>query len=854
MKNRIIKTAAVASCLAIACTAPAASGCGGKLVVDIDPVDYAKYTYNTYTATSPSNWNELSYQEQNDVQIMGYISSPFYEFDYKFADDKGGKFNADGSINVNAISSGDYTVKFSAATALEDVTDAVNEKWGYKTVLTDADGGEYTKAEQGGYAYKITLRQDLKWDDGTAIKAEDFVYSMKEMLNPLFMNYRAQEFYNGNFVIRNAKNYVFQGQRGNGAGWIYGTNYDSDKDSMTFDWAVSDDVAAYPQASPEQVLAAYGGFGNVKTVEQCKNFIDAWKGKSIAECLADAGDMKDFLEWYTGTPISAWGKDEYDACLYFCNVDYVYPELGFEEVGVFAPSEYEIVVCYDNQLDGILNDDGTLAYGAAYYLANLPLVKKDLYESCKQAPVNGKLWTSTYNSSLSTSASWGPYKLNKFNAGVDYELVKNANWYGYSLEDNKNQYQTDRIYCRTIGEWNTAWQYFQKGGIDDIGIDVSIASDYKNAERAFYTPSDLTVLINFQSRIPALTKEKGNAMLKYADFRKALTLGIDRAEYAATVTTGSQAALGLFNDMYYYDVANGGVYRQTIQAKTALLNAYGAEQADGGKWQVGSIVYDDADKAVAALTGYNLEEAKRLLNCAYDAALAAGDIGATDKVTLTLGFPEDNSSTRRYYNYLKNAWTEVFAGTKLAGRLNLKFDGSFGDEWDTAFVDDAKYDVCCIGGWGGGNWNMPYIIGSYIRDNRFAAGWDCDGADTKFEFTVKEAYGSGTADYTGEHTVKQWFLYLNGQADGGPSFVKAPMTSKLDLIAKLEEKILLTYWSCPTISRYSASIKGFKSDYITYDYNTFMSFGGLRYLTYAYDDAAWKDFVFAQKGHTLNYK
>ena len=33
------------------------------------------YTYNDYTAVSPSNWNELTYQDNNDTQIMSYMNS-----------------------------------------------------------------------------------------------------------------------------------------------------------------------------------------------------------------------------------------------------------------------------------------------------------------------------------------------------------------------------------------------------------------------------------------------------------------------------------------------------------------------------------------------------------------------------------------------------------------------------------------------------------------------------------------------------------------------------------------------------------------------------------------------------------
>ena len=149
----------------------------------VTPVDLKQAEYNTTTSVMPSNWNEFTYADNNDTQIMSYIGSSFFEYDYKFEGDK--KFNADGSIIKEGIVPGAYTTNYSAATKREDVTASVDAKWGY----TDAQ-----KAE-GGYAWKITLRDDLKWDDGTAITAADFEYSMQQLLDPAFMNFRANNYY-----------------------------------------------------------------------------------------------------------------------------------------------------------------------------------------------------------------------------------------------------------------------------------------------------------------------------------------------------------------------------------------------------------------------------------------------------------------------------------------------------------------------------------------------------------------------------------------------------------------------------------------------------------------------------------
>ena len=51
----------------------------------------------------------------------------------------------------------------------------------------------------------------------------------------------------------------------------------------------------------------------------------------------------------------------------------------------------------------------------------------------------------------------------------------------------------------TIKEWNTAWVKFQAGEIDGIGIDVTIADDYKNSDRAYFTPDDFVASLQLQS-------------------------------------------------------------------------------------------------------------------------------------------------------------------------------------------------------------------------------------------------------------------------------------------------------------------------------------------------------------------
>ncbi|MGM9641642.1 MAG: hypothetical protein ACI3XI_00390, partial [Eubacteriales bacterium] len=53
----------------------------------VTPAVFKQAQYNTTTQTMPSNWNELTYADNNDTQIMSYIGSSFFDYDYKFEND-----------------------------------------------------------------------------------------------------------------------------------------------------------------------------------------------------------------------------------------------------------------------------------------------------------------------------------------------------------------------------------------------------------------------------------------------------------------------------------------------------------------------------------------------------------------------------------------------------------------------------------------------------------------------------------------------------------------------------------------------------------------------------------------------
>lgn len=787
------------------------------------PVEEKKdYTFNEYLSLSPSNWNQLTYQDNNDTEIMSYIGSNFFTFDFKF-DSKG------------EIVDGDFQVKYSAATKLEDVTAkyAGDEKY---AVPED---------EESGYAYVITLRDDLKWEDGTPIKAEDFVYTMKQQLDPLFKNYRADSFYNSGLVIHNAREYVYQGDV------VMTDNYGVPAIEGIDDMEKgADGKYTYKGQAvyfPVNVTCDWIGGSNRMDQYAGAGYLDATAFAAL-QALADENGyapVTDETIALYGTLISAvdaWGETA-DNWPVYLQYDFEYPAVNFEDVGIFVgANELEIVLVLDKPLY-LLKEDGSLSYLAAYQMSDLPLVKKDLFEANKVAPVEGStLWTSTYCSSKETTASWGPYKLTDFQTGKAFTLEKNENWYGYAMEENKGLYQTTKIECEIIAEYETAFMKFLKGEIDSIGITAQYAPDYKNSEQAIFTPSDYVGSLQLQSSYEALKNReeegKNKTILAQKDFRNAISLAINRAEYANKCTTASLAGYGIFTPVHYYDVENGGAYRFTDPAKKTLCNVYGVDVTK----------YASLDEAYATITGYNLDLARQLLESAYQNAKAAGDIKDTDTVLLTFGTGSDTTTVRARFEFLKEALVELAKGTSLEGRLDAEFK-DFGSKWANDFRDGG-YDLC-MGGWTGAAWDPGYFLLAYLSPSyMYSRAWDTSAAMMEFEMPI----GDGK-------TVKEtmslidWYNCLNGLAGAKYNWASGNLDEqyRLELIAALEEQILAVYYTVPLVYDYSASLISYKWEYITRDYNTFVGYGGLKYIKYNYDDVAWAEYV-ASQGGEINYK
>lgn len=771
--------------------------------------DPKMYTMREYTAQMPSQWCTILSSDNVNNTMESYFTSAFYEFNYKF--------DANGKIVPGA-----YTVEYSAATKLEDVTKKYAGKYG---LAADAEKGQ---------AFAMTLRNDLKWDDGTPIKAADFVYTMTQQLSPKYLFATASNYYSGNYVIHNAQNYVKQGQKGMFPAYSVMKEYNVADDAKLI-YSTTNSRVAEKGFTPENIVARFGIEG--MTVEK----INALNGKSLADIKKDA-TLNETWEALLG----AWKTDPNEE-LDFFETEYEYPAMDFSEVGYFVgDNEYELVMVIDGTLNP-LDAEGNLTYEAGYYFSNWPLVKKDLWERCEDKSKTP--YANSYCTTQEKSASWGPYKLTNYQDQKTYTVSRNDKWFGYGLPQYANQYQTDAIVTEKIEEWDTAWLAFQKGNLDGIGMNVKIAADYRTSKRAYFTPETYTFDLNIQSNAISRTDKRNNLLLNYADFRKAISLSLDRDDYCAKNNPSSQAALGLLNSMYYYDVENGKVYRDSVQAKEAILNAYGATKNEDGSWKVGENTYTDIEDALDATTGYNLTLARQLVENAVAQAKADGKYRDGEEIILTYGIETQSADTDRVKNWFQAAFDNMTKGTSIEGKIKIEYFMFSSARWSEQFAD-GEYDLC-FGAWGNAPFNPAYLLcETQISDeNRYAVKWD----PKTVSVTVKATPDADHKDGLYTYNLEQWRLILQGK-DGCPvNFKNFPMEDQLTALGAVETAILKEYYSIPVFSRYSASLMGYKVDYISYEYNTFMGYGGIRYMTFNYDDTAWAEFV-ASNNNILNYK
>ncbi len=807
-----------------------------KEVVEFDPD--ASYVYKDAVVQMATNWNPHTYQTTDDDYLTSFIRVGLYDF---FFNDElnpvEGKEAYEGYVIVPEM----------AASLPVDVTETVKEEHPEFGIPESATSG---------YAYTIDLNPDAVWEDGTPINADTYVYSMKRLLAPELLNYRATDYYSSDFSIAGAEAYANGGR----------TSYTDAAGAYTLADLTLNEDGQYVNADGAKMYIGLDVALEWTGGDTLKDYVDAYgteyfdvtNWETLVGMMDSNGAIPltdDNLALFTPVVATeAWGETADDVYNYFV-IGTDYPVVEYDgTVGLYKSGDYQITLVLSKALAG---------FNLIYNLTSNWIVYEDLYESCL-TETNG-VWTSTYNTSVETTMSYGPYKLTSYQADKNMHFERNDTWYGYT--DGKHvyvdpvdgltypMYMTTEIDTQFVPEASTRKLMFLRGELMTYGLQSEDYESYRNSDYCYATPAETIFFLILNGHMESInnreaapdfdTTQYDLQTMTLLNFRKAMAVSFDRELFASTISPSRSGAYGLIGDAYIYDPETGARYRDTDQAKEALCEFYSVNVDD----------YDSLDEAAASITGYDPVAAKEFFTLAFNDAIEAGYItdndgdGISDQtVQISYTLSTDSDFITQTIDYLNEKVAEATAGTPFEGKVKFIKSAPFGNDWSNRLREGLSDTV--LGGWNGSVLNPFSLTDVYVNpSNAYDAEW--------FDPTTKDM----TVNIDGTDitmSVAQWSDCLNGATvtvdgvDYNFGDGMADIETRLDILAAFEVAILETYDYLPMLQDGSMALLSQQVYYVVDEYNPVMGRGGIAYMKYNYSETEWTDYV-AEQGGELRY-
>ena len=762
-----------------------------------DYTDEKVYTYNDFTGaiTSETDWNPHTWETNDDGNIMSMMTMGFYNF------------------VLNSDKTGYSIVPEMAADFPVDVTAEYVGTYG-------VEEGETAKA------WRIALNKDAAWQNGVAIDADDYIYSMQQQLNPKMLNRRADSYYDGDFSIVGAKAYLYSAQAGQTG--YKGMSYASVQEALDAQadlyvdmwgfWGLEGCVDAEGNACPQYAsIADDTMYRDVAVADE--NGAEAWvSGKYLFDTY-----------FAPGMPYESYAPD------YVCE-SYVIEGASWDEVGLKKIDEYTI----DIILEAPVSEP---SFYMPYNLSSTWLVYEELYEECKtfydadglevETEEEAASITTNYCTTLETTIGYGPYQMDYFELDKQYSFVRNENWYGYKDGKHVGQYQTDNYVVKVITEHSTAMLAFEKGEIDGVGLQSEDMAKYASSSYIKYTPESYTTKFTFNTDYEKLLSRGTNSQILVIDeFREGFALALDRNEFATAYTAAGTAGFGILNYMYTYDPFTGAAYRDNETAMATLVDLYGITWGEGGE-------YETLDEAYAAMTGYNMVGAQEAMKIAGEKAIAAQIWDGESPIEIEFRVYNSDTVYVQMVNYFNTQLAEACKGSAFEGKVSLKMT-----------VDPDYYETNYSGGadaifttWGGaamspfGTFYQCYCDASDGSGNQMEYGFDTN--------EVMVTYNVDGVEIT--DTLHNWANWCNNASipaidEQIGKFADYSYATRCAFGAGVERGLLMYYTTTPLYYRNVASLTSQKVNEASDTYYQLVGFGGMQFMTYNYDDTEWAEY------------
>ncbi len=860
---------------------------------EITPTSKYNYTLNTALSTFPKGFNPHNWETSDENYIPSFTTMGLYQ------------------ISLNEQKNGYVIENEMALSAPVDAADKVSpsdrHRYGYQ--------GQVGK----GFVYDIALNPSATWEDGSLIKAEDYVESMKRVLSPKMSNFRADSFYASSLVLANAESYFKQGKITVEPLYEYlvnsldGTPTDSNVliDNvylLNLGKATPFYANVFPMGGAGSLYSCLAGRPRSSTPEAelaAKRIVDAtqnylfnyvdhsnnsnWTSITQATQITDddkldynidihefdnntiyvrktmngAADGGDTSEVYSSSKLKSdlatFAAAMGTGSVFKSSWAYALPLFGhmentntvdFESVGIKAVDDYKIRLYLSQKMT---------AFDLQFSLTSNWLVKTDLYDKLtKPIPGSDMYATSYATDNVDNYMSYGPYRLETFQKGKAITMVKNEKWYGYRQKENEGKYQCDRIVAQYVPNHASQRQLFLAGQLDSLDLQKSDTKDYGSSSRTKYIPESYTQKISLnsdraklRSRQDQTSEDDNKTILNNLKFRTALSLAIDRKEFANNVTAGSQAFTGLLNGQYMIDSKIGTTYRSTKQGQSVYDKVYANLGGDKGGEMLNP--NEVAKGYTDNRSGYNKNYAIELIRQAIEEEQVKED-GIKEGQKITLEFlvsqtPEESEVVRDSISYLTTAFNAVTKPNGHEVTISYKKDE---DYYNTATAGnyDMIYSI-----WGGAI-NNPYGLMQVYIDANFSKNCEYGFKGHQNEINLEIEFSDGSKV---TKTFFSWFddiiknlieptIDSNSTQSQIDEYNKIH-TKRMDVLAGLEAGVLSRFEAIPLVSRSNAQMNSFKVEDGAPAFVTFVGYGGIKETKFNFTDSEWADFL---KRHNNN--
>lgn len=519
-------------------------------------------------------------------------------------------------------------------------------------------------------------------------------------------------------------------------------------------------------------------------------------------------------------------------------------EGDFGSVGLYAVGE----LCFRYVTESRIEYNYFLASLSSHWLVNPERYKAGL-------TTTGSLVSTSYGTSAASTSSFGPYRIYAHQGEKELVLIRNERWYGWETDstgrrvsyteceingEKKEQYMTTKIVI-SVMDSSTAKQFFTRGELSEWSPSASEYNTYRYSEGLYRTDETYTMSLFFNTdkdALLAMDRARGNKnsiVLKSRDFRRGVSLAIDREELCLA-TEGYRPEYALLNRMYFYDIYGdpNSRYRDSEEAKAAICRLYETSFGEGE-------AYSTLDEAYASINGYDVVGARESFRRAFRELVGEGLYREGEEIRIRVAWSkgaltaDDNQQVALLNRYI-NAAVE---GTGF-GRVTLEPVARVANRY--AAVPSGEYAIGW-GAWGGAAFYpfrslLVYMDPEYERLHEGAC-WSPDLEELTLTVNGRER----------TMTYQEWARSIVGSGE----FASGDTGTRLLISSALEESFLGKYYRIPLCASTASTLLSYQVSNLTDKYSVMYGFGGMRLFRYHYDDAEWQEYV-REMGGRLRYE